>query len=307
MSAKTPFEIVVTHGGKFHADDVCAVAFLRILGYITDETRVIRTRDEHMIASADAVLDVGGIYDPHTNRFDHHQSDFNEKRSCGVPYASFGLIVKEFGSEILNPEELAEFDKRFVRLLDGPDSGHLLYEGEVVSLHLAIGWLMPDWDDSDASKFDAAFDYAVEWVTPVIEASMRRAKAKIRAKAQLAAAIWVNEEGTIVEMSRFIPWTEYVCEHYPQAHYVIYPHLMGGYAAQVVPNHPLTFESKCRFPKKWGGMVNEELASASGVSGARFCHVAGFLVVAATLDGIHDLVQKSIESFGPMPQILKSV
>ncbi len=285
---------VVTHGGKFHADDVCAVAFLRILGYITDETELIRTLNDDPLASADVVLDVGRIYNPEKRRFDHHQTDFNMQRPCGVPYATFGLVVKEFGSEVLSKEELAEFDKRFVRLLDGPDSGHLLHEGEVVSLHLAIGWFMPDWDESeDPKKFDSAFNEAVAWVTPTIEGAMRRAKAKIRARAQLSDAISVNEDGTILELDRFIPWTEYVCENYPDAKYVIYPHLRGGYAAQVVPDHPLTFTSKARFPQAWGGLNRPSLEAVSGVPTAHFCHPNGFLVAADTLDAVRELVDKS--------------
>lgn len=297
MSAEYPFKVVVTHGGRFHADDVCAVAFLRILGAIDDSTQLIRTLEEDPIAKADIVLDVGRVYDPANNRFDHHQADFEEQRECGVPYATFGLVVKKFGPHALDLQELSEFDKRFVRLIDGPDCGHLLHKGETVTLPLAISWFMPDWDDEDddSDAYDQAFDEAVSWTIPLMRNAMRRAKSKVRANRELGQSMSFNPENGVIEMWKFVPWVEYVCEHYPDALYVIYPHTRGGWAAQVVPEHPQTFDSKARFPKEWGGRVNEELAEVSGVESARFCHANGFLAVANTLEDIRLMVTKSLE------------
>jgi len=51
----------VTHDGPFHADDVFADAVLRAA---LSEVQLTRSRDTAVIASADLVFDVGGIYDP---------------------------------------------------------------------------------------------------------------------------------------------------------------------------------------------------------------------------------------------------
>ena len=48
----------------------------------------------------DYVLDVGGEYNPKENKFDHHQEGWNEKRGNGIPYATTGLIWKEYGKKI---------------------------------------------------------------------------------------------------------------------------------------------------------------------------------------------------------------
>lgn len=59
---------ILTHSGSFQADDIFAVAILLLaLG----ESKVVRTRDKDQIATADYVVDVGMIYDPAKNRFDH--------------------------------------------------------------------------------------------------------------------------------------------------------------------------------------------------------------------------------------------
>src|SRR3712207_2394728 len=87
--------IIATHSGKFHADDVWAVAALYILYPQAD---LIRTRDPERIATANFVVDVGGIWDPQSGKFDHHQKGFNGARPSGVVYASAGLVWKECGA-----------------------------------------------------------------------------------------------------------------------------------------------------------------------------------------------------------------
>lgn len=69
---------VVTHDGLFHADEVFAVAWLRHAFKISHHTPIIRTRDKAVLQEALAdphtiVIDVGGVYDPSMNNFDHHQ------------------------------------------------------------------------------------------------------------------------------------------------------------------------------------------------------------------------------------------
>lgn len=67
------------------------------------DSHLIRTRDAEIISKADIVVDVGAIYDPATNRFDHHQRSFNEtfKSSSKVKLSSAGLVYKHFGKRVL--------------------------------------------------------------------------------------------------------------------------------------------------------------------------------------------------------------
>ena len=95
--------LIVTHGGKFHADDAWAVAVLQIL---YPEADLVRTRDPAIIDTADFVVDVGGIWDPATGRFDHHQKGFTGARQSGVPYASAGLVWRDYGARCVR--QLAE-------------------------------------------------------------------------------------------------------------------------------------------------------------------------------------------------------
>ena len=64
---------IITHSGSFHADEVFAVATLKLMLGKDFEIEVIRSRDKSDWDSGDYVVDVGGVYDPSRQRFDHHQ------------------------------------------------------------------------------------------------------------------------------------------------------------------------------------------------------------------------------------------
>lgn len=113
----------VVHNGKYHADDVFAMAALKIL-LDPEELIIIRTRDPKIIDEADYVADVGGIYDPKKRRFDHHMREGAGVRENGIPYASFGLVWKEYGEKIAGSKQAAEYiDRKLVQPIDGPDNG----------------------------------------------------------------------------------------------------------------------------------------------------------------------------------------
>ena len=61
-----------THNGNFHCDEVLACFMLRQLPEYKD-AEIIRTRDPALLDQCDIVVDVGGVYDPNKDRYDHHQ------------------------------------------------------------------------------------------------------------------------------------------------------------------------------------------------------------------------------------------
>ena len=112
---------IVTHNSTYHADDVFAVATLLML---YPEAEIIRTRVKQVIDQADYVVDVGFVYDPSRNRFDHHQEGGAGERANGIPYASFGLVWKEYGEKLAGGTLEAEvIDRVLVQALDAHDNG----------------------------------------------------------------------------------------------------------------------------------------------------------------------------------------
>lgn len=92
-------KIIVTHDGKFHTDEVIAIWFLR---HVYPQNTIIRTRDPNIINGADIVVDVGGVYLPDKDRFDHHQSTFNLTfPGSTIPLSSAGIVWLKYGRELI--------------------------------------------------------------------------------------------------------------------------------------------------------------------------------------------------------------
>lgn len=116
---------LTTHNGGFHADDVFACATLELI--LEKEGRpfaVSRSRDPELMAQSDIVFDVGGVYDPAHERFDHHQEGGAGKREDGIPYAAFGLVWKKYGEQLCGSEAVARrIEKHIVEPIDAFDNG----------------------------------------------------------------------------------------------------------------------------------------------------------------------------------------
>lgn len=57
---------------RFHADEILACFLLKCIPKYQN-AEIIRSRDPKVLEAMDIVVDVGGIYDPSTHRYDHHQ------------------------------------------------------------------------------------------------------------------------------------------------------------------------------------------------------------------------------------------
>jgi uncharacterized UPF0160 family protein len=87
----------------FHADEACAISMLMYLKKFRG-CKIVRTRDPKESSKCNCLVDVGGVYDPATLRFDHHQSSFKDTFSPEYPLirmSSAGLIWKHYGRRVL--------------------------------------------------------------------------------------------------------------------------------------------------------------------------------------------------------------
>lgn len=112
-----------THSGQFHADESLACFFLLQLAEYQD-AEIIRTRDPKVLADCDIIVDVGGVYDPSSLRFDHHQREFADVFSKGefnTRLSSAGLIYKHFGKDVIKAvvESLAKSSKTSISITEG--------------------------------------------------------------------------------------------------------------------------------------------------------------------------------------------
>jgi len=285
---------VITHDGSFHTDDVFAVAALQLYLGI-DEVEVIRTRDAKIMESADWLVDVGGVYDPATKRFDHHQ-DGAPVRESGLPYAAFGLVWREIGEVLVGSAEGATtIDERLVQPVDAGDNGVSLYKlsGEIAPFELynVIGLHAPVWGSTEDKNI--AFLEAVETARMILEKMITHVQAGEAAKAYAAACYEAAEDKRVVVCDQSVGKGYFV--DYEDVLFVITPSegvVEQTWRATALPKNHHTFETRVPFPEAWCGLRDAELQKVSDVGDARFVHKAGFLFVAESKDSAIEAVQR---------------
>ena len=272
---------IATHNGNFHADDVFSIAALKS---IFPSFKLIRTRDLELIARADIVLDVGGVYDADTDRFDHHQRGGAGERENGIPYSSFGLIWQKYGVEICqgNPDVAKSVDKGLVSTIDAIDCGHV--EGVIkgITLSQTISMFNPTWQED--SHFDTCFDEAVDFASRVLTRFIASANGGISAKAIVAKAIENAEDPRVIVLEKYTPWKRTVHALSEEALYVIYPSQTGEWRIQTVPVELGSFEDRKSLPKAWAGLSGKELKEITDIEDAMFCHNGLFIAGAESFE-----------------------
>lgn len=266
-------DTVLTHGGKFHADDVFSSALLKILRPDVKIRRVFEVPEGFD----------GLVFDIGRGKYDHHQENA-EVRENGVPYAAFGLLWRELGEEIFRnggctpveaKKEAERFDEHFIQPLDADDN-----TGCGCQLAGIISCFNPAWD-SDRTP-DECFTEAVDFAKVILKKKFQGTFSVQRARALVEAAL-AGMQDRVVVLSRFAPWKMVLIPS--EAEFVVYPSQRGGFNAQVVPADFNTEDAKCSFPQEWAGKENEELQRISGIPELRFCHKGRFLISAKTQDG----------------------
>lgn len=265
------FDYAMTHGGKFHADDVFSAALLKMTYPGIKIIRVFTVPDDFE----------GIVFDIGFGKFDHHQKDA-KIRENGVPYAAFGLLWREFGESIIAagcpPEqtarEAARFDERFIQPLDEDDN-----TGCGNQMAGAISTFNPSWDSDEST--DQCFDEAVEFASVVLQKRLSSIMSINRAKTLVESAL-MEAKDKIVILPRFAPWRMILLQS--DAEFVIYPSQRGGFSAQAIPKDSETKELRCAFPDKWAGLPADELPLISGIKTLTFCHKSCFLISADSME-----------------------
>ncbi|GLU21304.1 hypothetical protein SLE2022_374500 [Rubroshorea leprosula] len=102
---------VGTHNGNFHCNEAlaCFEAFACFMIRLTNKfygAQIVRTRDPLVLEALDTVVDVGFVYDPSRDLYNHHQKEFEEIFGHGftTKLSSAGLVYKHYGAEIIAKE-----------------------------------------------------------------------------------------------------------------------------------------------------------------------------------------------------------
>ncbi|KAL8148460.1 uncharacterized protein LOC141708301 isoform X1 [Apium graveolens] len=301
-----------THNGTFHCDEALACFILR-LTHKFSAANIIRTRDPQVLESLDAVVDVGGVYDPSRDRFDHHQKGFNEV-FCHAGYStklsSAGLVYKHYGLEIIAKEIQLDKEhpdvyklylavyKSFIEAIDAIDNGVSQYDVDLppnyvnnTSLSSRIGRLNLDWTEPDQSieNENEAFQRAMVLAgNEFVESIYFHAKSWLPAQTVvmdcLAERKDVDSSGEIILLHKPCPWKLHIFELEeemkidPSIKYVIYQDDRShNWRVQAVAVSPDKYQSRKPLLSQWRGLTGEELSEVAAIPGCIFVHMSGFI------------------------------
>lgn len=302
-------KVLVTHNGSFHADDIfaCATMTLYFRKY-NIPFKIIRTRDESLIKSADYVFDVGGIYDHNTHRYDHHQKEGSGRRTNSIPYASFGLAWKHFGMEVCNNNENVwkKIDEKIASSIDAVDNGLDIAKPIYTDMHFFSGseiFLInsPTWKE-DENKRDDIFLQQVKNAVILLQREIKVGLDDEEASIIFSDAYKNAQDKRLIILDHSFP--RYLLQDYfsrkADVIYLIYPGTQDNKAWKVeaVSKSPDTMESRKLFPESWRGLFDTDakIREVTGVSDALFCHRSGFLIFAKSKEGAIALAKKALES-----------
>ncbi|KAG7384601.1 hypothetical protein PHYBOEH_009406 [Phytophthora boehmeriae] len=319
-----------THNGTFHCDEALAVSMLKLLPKFAAHD-VLRTRDESKLSQCEAVVDVGGLYEPETLRFDHHQRSFtgtfDENRTTKL--SSAGLVYKHFGREIIQvlaaPITLddATLDilhqkayKNFVEHIDGIDNGvevaanggSLNYQVST-SLSSRVGYLNPRWNEEQSearvnSQFQQAMYLTITEFTDAIQDLVHSwLPAREIVEKAVSQRFQTHKSGEIVHFPEYCPWKSHLHDLEEklmipgQIKFVLYNDATGSMTrVQALNVEPGSFALRKGLLPAWRGLRDEELSKVSGIEGCTFVHNAGFIGGNRTYEGALEMAAKSLEA-----------
>lgn len=316
--------IIATHSGKFHADDVCAVAVLDI---VFPGCELVRTRDPEKIRQADFVVDVGGIWDPAAGRFDHHQKGFEGSRQSGVEYASAGLVWREHGAHCvasiaqactgytIAPEQARQIayaiDSDLIQYLDMSDTGAARNAPGSYGLSAVISGFNPTWiDEQRAGNVVAAeevrlrqFRRAMEFMADILANAVKYRVSGTLAVEQVRQAQALEDGRVLFLQNGSLPWSTVVRNEMPKVVFVIsFSMADQRYMLHTVPAAADSFVARKDLPAAWAGLQGAELAAVTGVPDAGFCHNKRFIASADSFDGALALARLALAEGAEAPR-----
>ena len=285
--------LIVTHDGKFHADEVMATAILMDL---FPEATLLRTRDRNVIEAADIAVDVGG------GCFDHHQRGGNGARANGVAYSSIGLIWIEYGrrylyevtrrmfGDMIDSDAVgrikAKVDEIIIQELDMVDNGVIKGKERMATClsnvigAMNCGWLPASMSESEDVRFRRAQATSLQFLNDTIESLCLKELAVKMLERDIQ-----ESPGEILVLGQFYPWQETLAQK--EHNYKLCVFGSGtDWKVQTIQDFDSEGVGKTRMylPEEWAGLQNEELEKVCHAPGATFCHNGRFIAGASSIE-----------------------
>lgn len=299
---------IVTHNGRFHQDDVLASVMLK---KIYPHSEIIRTRDQDIINSASIVYDVGGVFDPATLRFDHHQISFDEKFSDKFIYklSSAGLVFRHFASELIATYGFDTTQDNFKSLVEEIYANYFLgvdaidngYNTDSKYMVRGLSNLVSDFNNEESQNESiqyARFGECMKLIEIDLNNIMNKMLFSVFPMQKAVRELLKETEGEILITKEFISpssVTLYENEYGKDIKFIVHVIKDNDIRVRTVPLGVNTFDSKYYLKKEWRGRRGEELEILSGIPGITFVHATGFIGGCQSLEGALEMCKLSLK------------
>jgi uncharacterized UPF0160 family protein len=263
-----------THDGSFHADEVTACALLLLFDLI-DLEGIVRTRDQKLLAKCEYVCDVGGIYDPSIKRFDHHQSNYDGS------FSSAGMILKYLKDQKILDAKLYQYiNGSLVMGVDAIDNGKSAPAMGHCSFSSVIANFVPVRYDANKEVFQGAFFQALDFCLGHLTRLVAKYKYIQECRGKVKSEM--DKRQKVMYFDEAMPWIESFFDLGGSKHvaqFIIMPAGDQWKLRGIPPSYDKRMQVRVPMPKEWAGLINGELKSKSGISGAVFCHKGRFISI----------------------------
>ncbi len=255
---------IATHKGIFHADEVTAIALLKV--FTDDEIEVSRVaHDTKDFSSFDMVIDIGKKFDG-VKLFDHHQYKGGK--------SSAGLIW-----DYIDVQEDYPKISKLIKIIDDNDTGVAKAEPFEYSSLLKCYNHKDIHDEAQEKQFDKAVKFAQTILISMAEAQ----EALEEAKEIVANSFLFDRNPAILELEQFTPhWTTYI-------NGALTPHIKA-----VVWEDEIDNNYKVKIPPKKLGSFELNGKSLPQDDSMEFVHSAGFFAIAKDEETMKSYLKKVV-------------
>jgi uncharacterized UPF0160 family protein len=194
-------------------------------------------------------------------------------------------------------------DADLVQYLDMSDTGAAKSAPGSYGLSAIISGFNPTWLDEQAADSAAAADAlrlgrfrrAMEFATDILTNGVVYRVGALMAVQQVRQSQRLESRRLLYLENAALPWASVVRNEMPEVLFVI-SHSVAEqrYMLHTVPSAADSFEARKDLPASWAGLQGAELAAATGVPDAVFCHNNLFIAACKSREGVLEMARQAL-------------
>jgi len=213
---------VITHGGQFHADELLAIAIIRLILPNIEIKRKFKISSEEYNDPSILVIDIGRYYEPKKGLFDHHQDRSLMASNLLILDAFYEMLGQVFGLSSAESYRMYVYlmKKMFV-YVSNVDKGQARDNEEIPTFNSIVRSM-------NALEEDTAFEIALKMAEIVLESYIKSLILIIKGEKEWDTFSNYTERIKLQETQQILPnWKEIAKKEDIIA--IIQPNVRGGW------------------------------------------------------------------------------